>query len=174
MDVYGNIVATERSPAAVTSAGATGQYVFANQQVYTTSSPAYVTVLNPSGVALNFTGTPTVSGPFAIVTGAGAGTCNLPGSVAPARAAPLASRLAPRPTRPIRGALCWTATRTVRHRQSTFPAPARVLEPLHPRQSRRSRQIRSHLLIRLQEQPASQCRPRSQTAAMPRCPIPSA
>ena len=83
MDVYGNIVATERSPAAVTSAGATGQYVFANQQVYTTSSPAYVTVLNPSGVALNFTGTPTVSGPFAIVTGAGAGTCNLPGSVAP-------------------------------------------------------------------------------------------
>ena len=82
MDVYGNIVATERGAPAVTSAGTTGQYIFANQQVDTTSSPAYVTVLNPSGVALNFTGAPSVNGPFTIVTGAGAGTCNLPGSLA--------------------------------------------------------------------------------------------
>ena len=94
MDIYGHIVATDSSGDAITSTGSTGQYYFGSQQVYqtvTTTSlnagssfyPPNVTISNPSGVTLNLTGTPTVTGPFAIVTGAGAGTCAFPGSVAP-------------------------------------------------------------------------------------------
>ncbi len=98
MDPYGNILASDSSGDAITSAGTTGQYYFGNQQIYqtvTTTSlnagsafyPAYIVISNPSGVTLNFTGTPTVSTltpsstpeAFAI-TG---GTCSFPGSLAP-------------------------------------------------------------------------------------------
>jgi Bacterial Ig-like domain (group 3)/FG-GAP-like repeat/Chitobiase/beta-hexosaminidase C-terminal domain/NHL repeat len=92
MDLYGNIVATDSSGSAITSAGATGggAYYFGNQQIYqtvTTTSlnagsslyPPYVLISNPSGVDLTFTGTPAVTGPFAI----SGGTCAFPGTLTP-------------------------------------------------------------------------------------------
>ncbi|MGC2620865.1 MAG: choice-of-anchor D domain-containing protein [Acidobacteriaceae bacterium] len=93
MDPLGNIVASDSSGAAVTSAGSTGQYVFPETEILTTSTttsahatsqyyPPYILISNPSGVTLTLTGTPTVTGPFAVVTGVGAGTCTFPGSVA--------------------------------------------------------------------------------------------
>jgi len=75
MDPSGNIVASDSSGSAVTSAGSTGQYVFGQTLVYTTSAAAFITISNPSGVTLNFTGTPTVTGSFAL----SGGTCNLSG-----------------------------------------------------------------------------------------------
>jgi sugar lactone lactonase YvrE len=92
MDVYGNIVATDSSGDAITSAGASGggAYYFGSQQVYSTvtttslnasssSYPPYVLISNPSGVNLTFTGTPVVTGPFAI----SGGTCVFPGTLTP-------------------------------------------------------------------------------------------
>jgi len=90
MDLYGDLVVSDSSGEAVTSAGSTGQYYFGLQQVYQTvttatlnalssSYPPNITISNPSGVTLTFTGTPAITGPFAI-TG---GTCTFPGSVAP-------------------------------------------------------------------------------------------
>jgi Bacterial Ig-like domain (group 3) len=91
MDPSGNLLAADSSGDAITSAGTTGQYFFGNiNQIYQTATttslnafsayyPPYVTISNPSGVTLNFTGTPTVTGPFAL-TG---GTCTFPGSLAP-------------------------------------------------------------------------------------------
>ena len=92
MDIHGNIVAADSSGDAITSAGATGggAYYFGNQQVYTTVTttslntgssayPPYVLISNPSGVNLNFTGTPAVTGPFAI----SGGTCAFPGTLTP-------------------------------------------------------------------------------------------
>jgi sugar lactone lactonase YvrE len=91
MDIHGNIIADDSSGDAITSAGAGGAYYFGNQQIYetvTTTSlnvppyyfyPPYVTISNPSGVDLTFTGSPVVTGPFAI-TG---GTCAFPGTLTP-------------------------------------------------------------------------------------------
>jgi hypothetical protein len=99
MDPYGNIIGTDSSGDAITSAGTTGQYFFGNNnQIYQTATttslnafsslyPPYITISNPSGVTLNFTGTPTVTtltpsatpAAFAIA----GGTCNFPGALAP-------------------------------------------------------------------------------------------
>jgi sugar lactone lactonase YvrE len=94
MDPSGNLVVTDSSGSAITSAGSTGQYVFPQTQIFTTETttqanttssfyPPYLTISNPSGVALSFTAAPVVTGPFAVVTGSGAGTCVFPGTVAP-------------------------------------------------------------------------------------------
>ena len=83
LDIYGNIVATDSSSNAVTSAGSTGQYVFPEQYVFEPSAPKYVTVENPSGVPLDFLGTPTLTGPYTLATGASAGTCNFSGMLPP-------------------------------------------------------------------------------------------
>jgi hypothetical protein len=99
MDPYGNIIGTDSSGDAITSAGTTGQYFFGNNnQIYQTATttslnafsalyPPYITISNPSGVTLNFTGTPTVTtltpsatpAAFAIA----GGTCTFPGALAP-------------------------------------------------------------------------------------------
>ena len=94
MDIYGNLIASDSSGEAITSAGSTGQYIFPGTAIFTTKTttqanatstfyPPYLTISNPSGVTLTFTGTPSVTGPFAVVTGTGAGTCTFPGSLAP-------------------------------------------------------------------------------------------
>ncbi|MFZ0337310.1 MAG: choice-of-anchor D domain-containing protein [Terracidiphilus sp.] len=100
MDPYGNLIVTDSSGDVITSAGGSGggSYYFGNQQIYatvTTTSlnagssfyPPYILISNPSGVTLNFTGTPTVTTltpsatpqAFAIA----GGTCTFPGSLAP-------------------------------------------------------------------------------------------
>jgi sugar lactone lactonase YvrE len=91
MDPSGDLVVSDSSADAITSSGSTGQYDFGSQQIYQTvttatlnaqspsSYPPNITISNPSGVTLTFTGTPTVTGPFAIA----GGTCAFPGSVAP-------------------------------------------------------------------------------------------
>ena len=78
MDPYGTLVVSNSGGWAITSAGSAGQYVFPNQQVDTTSSAYSVSLSNPSGVVLNFSGTPVITGPFAI----SGGTCNFAGSLA--------------------------------------------------------------------------------------------
>jgi hypothetical protein len=95
MDAQGDLIVSITDASAVVNAGAIGQYRFPQTQIYTTETttqanaasmyyPASVTVSNPSGVTLNFTAAPLVTGPFAVVTGTGAGTCVFPsGSVAP-------------------------------------------------------------------------------------------
>lgn len=83
LDQDGNIIATDSSSNAVTSAGSTGQYVFPEQFVFSPSAAKYVTVENPSGVPLDFLGTPTLTGPYTLATGASAGTCNFSGTLAP-------------------------------------------------------------------------------------------
>ena len=96
MDTFGNLIAASSSGNAITSAGSSsGQYRFPQVPIFTTETstqantaspfyPPYVTISNPSGVTLNFTAAPVVTGPFAVVTGSGAGTCVFPsGSVAP-------------------------------------------------------------------------------------------
>jgi len=89
MDADGNLVVP--STGVVLSAGSTGNYFFGyNNYLYTTATstslntvspafPPYITLSNPSGVTLTFTGMPTITGPFAIA----GGTCTFPGSVAP-------------------------------------------------------------------------------------------
>jgi hypothetical protein len=90
MDPEGDLIAPSADANVVLSAGSTGQYNFGQQQIYQTVTtmslnavssfyPPYITVSNPSGVTLNFTGTPVVTGPFAI----DGGTCNFPGSLGP-------------------------------------------------------------------------------------------
>jgi sugar lactone lactonase YvrE len=81
LDQEGNIIATDSSSNAVTSAGSTGQYVFPEQFVFDPSLAKYVTVENPSGVPLDFLGTPTITGPYSLATGASAGTCNFSGTL---------------------------------------------------------------------------------------------
>ena len=83
LDIYGNIVATDSSSNAVTSAGSTGQYVFQEQYVFEPSLAKFVTIENPSGVPLDFLGTPTLTGPYTLATGASAGTCNFSGTLPP-------------------------------------------------------------------------------------------
>jgi sugar lactone lactonase YvrE len=86
MDPFGNLITADGAGSAILTAGSTGGYTFPETNVYTTSSPYYLVVFNPSGVPLKFTDTPPViTGPFAITTGATAGTCVLSssGSVAP-------------------------------------------------------------------------------------------
>jgi trimeric autotransporter adhesin len=106
LDPNGNIVATDSSGAAVTSAGSTGQYVFPETNIFTTTTttsahttsayyPPYILISNPSGVTLNFTGTPTVTGPFAVVTGTGAGTCTFPGTLAAGQSCTLVASFTP-------------------------------------------------------------------------------
>ncbi|HEV2644978.1 MAG TPA: choice-of-anchor D domain-containing protein [Acidobacteriaceae bacterium] len=93
MDTFGNLIGASSSGATITSAGTTGQYHFPNTPILTTETttaangtstfyPPYIIISNPSGVALNFTAAPVVTGPFAVVTGTGAGTCIFPGSLA--------------------------------------------------------------------------------------------
>jgi sugar lactone lactonase YvrE len=94
MDTFGNLITASSSGNTILTAGTTGQYVFPQTQILTTetttqanaASPYYppsITVSNPSGVTLNFSAAPVVTGPFAVVTGTGAGTCVFPsGSVA--------------------------------------------------------------------------------------------
>jgi sugar lactone lactonase YvrE len=90
MDPNGNIVATDADSAVVTSAGSAGAYYFPETAIFTTSTsttahagsmfyPPYIQISNPSGVTLNFTGTPSITGPF----GVAGGTCTFPGSLAP-------------------------------------------------------------------------------------------
>jgi hypothetical protein len=97
LDPYGNIVAEDSDGDAITSAGTTGQYDFGIQQAYTTTTttslnaessidPPYITISNPSGVTLTFTGEPTVTTitpsatpPAFAIAG---GTCSFPGSLA--------------------------------------------------------------------------------------------
>jgi hypothetical protein len=81
LDQDGNIIATDSSSNAVTSAGTTGQYDFADQFVFDPSPVKDVTVENPSGVPLDFLGTPTLTGPYSLATGASAGTCNFSGTL---------------------------------------------------------------------------------------------
>ncbi len=99
MDPYGNIIADDSSADAITSAGSSGAYYFgANNQIYQTATstslnagssfyPPYVLISNPSGVTLNFTGTPTVTTLTPSATpqafGIAGGTCTFPGSLAP-------------------------------------------------------------------------------------------
>ena len=98
MDPYGNIVASDSSGDAITSAGTTGAYYFGSQQIYQTVSttslntgsslyPPSITISNPSNVTLNFTDAPVVTtatpsaSPAAFsITG---GTCSFPGALAP-------------------------------------------------------------------------------------------
>ena len=102
MDPYGNLIVTDSSANAITSAGTTGQYVFGSQQIYTTvtttslnatapSMPPYITIANPGALTLNFSGTPTVTGPFAI-TG---GTCNFSGSLSPGQSCTVVASFSP-------------------------------------------------------------------------------
>jgi NHL repeat len=106
MDPNGDIVAVDADSDAATSAGSSGRYVFPETPIYTTTTttsanavssfyPPYILITNPSGVALNFTGTPTVTGPFAVVTGTGAGTCTFPGTVAPGASCTLVASFTP-------------------------------------------------------------------------------
>jgi sugar lactone lactonase YvrE len=81
LDQEGNILATDSSSPAVTIAGSTGQYVFPEQFVFSPSPVKYITVENPSGVPLDFLGTPPITGPYSLATGASAGTCNLSGTL---------------------------------------------------------------------------------------------
>jgi Abnormal spindle-like microcephaly-assoc'd, ASPM-SPD-2-Hydin/NHL repeat len=92
MDTFGNLIVPSADAYVVLTAGSTGQYRFPGTPIFTTETttqanassafyPAYVTISNPSGVTLTFTGTPVVTGPFAVVTGTGAGTCTFPGSL---------------------------------------------------------------------------------------------
>jgi hypothetical protein len=102
MDPYGNLIVTDSSANAITSAGTTGQYVFGSQQIYTTvtttslnaaapSMPPYITIANPGALTLTFSGTPTVTGPFAI-TG---GTCNFSGSLSPGQSCSVVASFSP-------------------------------------------------------------------------------
>ncbi|MGD0730292.1 MAG: choice-of-anchor D domain-containing protein [Terracidiphilus sp.] len=89
MDADGNLVVP--STGVILSAGSTGNYFFGyNNYLYNTTTstslngvssayPPYITISNPSGVTLSFTGTPTITGPFGIA----GGTCSFPGTVAP-------------------------------------------------------------------------------------------
>jgi hypothetical protein len=93
MDTFGNLIAASSSGNTITSAGTAGQYRFPQVPIFTTETstqanaanmyyPPYITISNPSGVALNLAAAPVVTGPFALVTGTGAGTCTFPGTVA--------------------------------------------------------------------------------------------
>jgi sugar lactone lactonase YvrE len=82
LDTLGNLVAAQSGSSAITSAGTTGQYIFPQTGIFITSAAIYVTVENPSSVGLTFSSAPTITGPFALATGASAGTCNLPGTLA--------------------------------------------------------------------------------------------
>jgi len=77
----GNIIATDSSSNAVTSAGTTGQYIFPETNVFDPSNAKYITVENPSGVPLDFMGTPSITGPYSLATGGSAGTCNFSGTL---------------------------------------------------------------------------------------------
>jgi len=81
LDQEGRIIATDSSSPAVTSAGSTGQYVFPETNVFNPSVVKYITVENPSGVALDFMGTPSITGPYSLATGGSAGTCNFSGTL---------------------------------------------------------------------------------------------
>ncbi len=99
LDPYGNILAADSAGNAITSAGTTGQYFFGNtNQIYQTATttslnagsnlyPPYITISNPSGVTLNFTGTPVVTtltpAPTPAAFAISGGTCTFPGSLAP-------------------------------------------------------------------------------------------
>ena len=78
-DANNQIIASNSSSNVVTSAGSEGILNFSTQTVYTTSSPLFIQLFNPGSVALTFTGTPTVTGPYALTTG---GTCNLTTGIA--------------------------------------------------------------------------------------------
>jgi|GEM_PF-2270185 len=102
MDPYGNLIVTDSSSNAVTSAGTTGQYEFGSQQIYSTvttsslnattpSMPPYITIANPGAQTLNFSGTPSVTGPFAI-TG---GTCDFSGSLSPGQSCNVVASFSP-------------------------------------------------------------------------------
>ncbi|HTW46326.1 MAG TPA: chitobiase/beta-hexosaminidase C-terminal domain-containing protein, partial [Acidobacteriaceae bacterium] len=106
MDPYGDIVATDADSAAVTSAGSSGGYVFPSTPIFTTATttsahafsalfPPYILIINPSGVALSLGADPVITGPFGIVTGAGAGTCTFPGTVAPGESCTLVLSFTP-------------------------------------------------------------------------------
>jgi len=112
MDADGNLVV----PASTTvlSAGSTGNYFFGyNNALYTTATstslnaissgfPPYLTITNPGGVTLNFTGTPTITGPFGIVAG---GTCSFPGSVAPGESCTVIPSFTPTVDGPATGSM---------------------------------------------------------------------
>ena len=100
MDPNGDIIATDADSEAVTSAGSSGGYLFPETNIYNTSTttsahagsslfPPYILISNPSGTTLNLGADPAVTGPFGIVTGAGAGTCTFPGTVAPGQSCTL-------------------------------------------------------------------------------------
>ena len=96
-----------RQRGAVTSAGSSGGYVFPGRpRIYTTETttaahafsalfPPYILISNPSGVTLNLNASPVITGPFGIVTGAGAGTCTFPGTVAPGTSCTLVASFTP-------------------------------------------------------------------------------
>jgi sugar lactone lactonase YvrE len=106
LDPNGDIIAVDSDSFAVTSAGSSGGYYFPETAIFTTSTttsahafssfyPPYILISNPSGVPLNFTETPTVTGPFGVVTGAGSGTCTFPGSLAPGATCTLIASFTP-------------------------------------------------------------------------------
>jgi hypothetical protein len=106
MDPEGDLIVASTDADVIFSAGSIGQYRFPQTQIFTTETtiqanatssyyPPYLTISNPSGVTLNFTGTPQVTGPFAVVTGTGAGTCTFPGSVAPGQSCTLVMSFTP-------------------------------------------------------------------------------
>jgi trimeric autotransporter adhesin len=106
LDPYGDIIAADADSDAVTSAGSSGGYYFPETTIFTTTTttsahagsslfPPYILITNPSGVTLNFDADPVITGPFGIVTGAGAGTCTFPGSVAPGESCTLVASFTP-------------------------------------------------------------------------------
>jgi hypothetical protein len=76
-DKNGNILFSDYS-GVVTSAGTTGGLDFPVQDVYTTSPVQYLTLVNPGAATLTFSGTPAITGPYAI----SGGTCNLSAGLA--------------------------------------------------------------------------------------------
>lgn len=106
MDPNGDIIATDADSEAVTSAGSSGGYLFPETNIYSTSTttsahagsslfPPYILISNPSGATLTLGADPVITGPFGIVTGAGAGTCAFPGTVAPGQSCTLVLSFTP-------------------------------------------------------------------------------
>jgi len=112
MDPYGNLITADGSGSAILTAGSTGGYTFPETNVYYTSSPYYLVVFNPSGVPLKFTDAPPViTGPFAITTGATAGTCVLSsaGSLAPGASCTIGLTFSPTLDQKYTGSVVFTS-----------------------------------------------------------------
>ena len=106
MDPYGDLVPVDADSAAATSSGSSGGYYFPETTIYTTTTttsahaattfaPPYILITNPSGVPLNLEADPVITGPFGIVSGAGAGTCTFPGTVAPGASCTIVASFTP-------------------------------------------------------------------------------